>query len=372
MRDVDNAPAAPPAGDRPRGWPLLLMAAGIAAVVGLLAGAVGYAVTRVSGPRTPNVQVSIAPVAEGSAQPTEGTLTGIVAGAMPSVVSIAVGPVDAATASGSGFVLRADGYVLTNNHVIASAGLDGVTVTFEDGSTAAGQIVGRNISYDIAVLKVDRTDLPTVEIGDSDTLRVGDTVLAIGTPLGLTGTVTAGIVSAVDRPVVVGEGAGAAYIDAIQTDAAINPGNSGGPLIDGTGRVVGITSANATRAGGSDGGSIGLGFAIPMSSASRIADQIIATGASTTPVMGITVDTSYAGPGALVMAVESGGPADAAGLREGDIITRFDGRLVPTGPELVVMIRRHAPGDTVAMEYQRTDMRIQTTIVLGSSTSSAR
>ena len=363
----------PTAPGRPRRGRLLLTATAVAAVIGLLAGATGYVISRSADAPRPSVQVSIAPVpSDGGGVSSGGTVATIVAAAMPTVVSIAVGPADAALDSGSGFVLREDGYLLTNNHVVASAGLDGITVVFEDGTSVPAQIVGRNISYDIAVLKVERTGLPTAEIGDSDSLRVGDTVLAIGTPLGLTGTVTAGIVSALDRPVVVDQAAGTAYIDAIQTDAAINPGNSGGPLIDGTGRVVGITSANATLAAGSDGGSIGLGFAIPMSSAARIADEIIATGASTTPVIGVTVDTSYAGPGALLMGVAPGGPGEAAGLQVGDLITRFDGRLVASGPDLVVMIRRHAPGDTVSLEYQRADMRIQTSIILGSSTTSAR
>ena len=218
---------------------------------------------------------------------------------MPSVVSILI-EAGENSGSGSGFIVQSDGYILTNNHVAAPAANGGeLTVVFDNGDKVIGKIVGRNTSYDLAVLKVDRDGLPAAVLGDSSAVRVGEVAIAIGAPLGLNGTVTAGIISSLDRPVTAGGSGELAFINAIQTDAAINPGNSGGPLLDGTGRVIGINSAIATLAGtiGGESGSIGLGFSIPIDTAKRIAEELIATGDSQTPIIGVVLNTAFTGDG---------------------------------------------------------------------------
>ena len=256
---------------------------------------------------------------------------------------------------GSGVIVSADGYILTNNHVVSGAA-DGGTldVTFQDGRRLPAKIVGRDVSYDLAVIKVDASGLKTVALGNSDGLVVGDSVIAIGSPLGLEGTVTTGIISSLNRPVTAGGSGESSYINAIQTDAAINPGNSGGPLVDSAGRVIGVNSAIASLGSdqGGQSGSIGLGFAIPVNQAKRVAEEIISTGKSTHPIMGVSVDLTYAGPGAQIKAVVAGGPAEAAGLKAGDVILAIDGRKVSDSTELIVAIRTHAPGDTVTVEVQ--------------------
>jgi putative serine protease PepD len=290
---------------------------------------------------------------------------------LPSVVSVAVGDI-----GGSGFVLSADGYVLTNDHVVAEAvGDDVITLGFHDGTSARAEVVGRSPSYDLAVLRVDVDGLQPVIMGDSTAVAVGDEVVAIGSPLGLEGTVTSGIVSAQNRPVTAGTVDDQSYINAIQTDAAINPGNSGGPLVDSAGHVIGVNSAIATVSGfTSDAGNIGLGFAIPIDQARRTATQLIETGEAVYPVIGILVDNGFAGPGARVAddggdvpAVTPGGPADAAGLRPGDVIRSVDG--IPTdGPsELVVLLRSYEPGDVVTLAVERDEETSDIEVTLGSA-----
>jgi putative serine protease PepD len=199
---------------------------------------------------------------------------------------------------------------------------------------------------------------------------VGEQVIAIGAPLGLNGTVTAGIISSLDRPVTAGGRGDLAFINAVQTDAAINPGNSGGPLLDSAGRVIGVNSAIATLAGSLnvESGSIGLGFAIPINSAKRIAEEIISTGDSNTPIIGVVLNTAYSGEGAEVGEVTSGGPAAEAGLREGDIITALNGRQVADSTELVVAIRSYAPGEKVEIALLRNGQVRKVNLVLGAST----
>ena len=227
--------------------------------------------------------------------------------------------------------------------------------------------MGRNPSYDIAVVKVDRDALAAMTLGDSDAVQVGDSAIAIGAPLGLDGTVTSGIVSALNRPVTTGQADGnESYINAIQTDAAINPGNSGGPLLDGKGRVIGVNSAIATMANGGQAGSIGLGFAIPANSVKRIAEEIIATGASTNPIMGVSLDLKYTGEGARIQQVTQGGPAAEAGLQAGDVVTSFDGRSIADSTELVVAIRSHEPGQTVPVTVDRGGSEVTVDLTLGS------
>jgi putative serine protease PepD len=268
--------------------------------------------------------------------------------------------------SGSGFVVRPNGYILTNNHVVDLVSDGGtLTVVFSDGDRATGTVVGTNSSYDLAVVKVDRRGLPTVALGDSDDVQVGDTAIAIGAPLGLDGTVTSGIISAIDRPVTAGESeSDLAYINAIQTDAAINPGNSGGPLLDGAGNVVGVNSAIASLAVGGEAGNIGLGFAIPINSAKRIAEELIATGSSRTPLMGVQLVMDYMDGGAKVKSVNDSSPALEAGLEADDIITAVNGRSIDDAVELVVEVRNHAPGERLEITYERDGQERTTTLVL--------
>jgi len=303
-----------------------------------------------------------APPAGTTARPA-GSVAGIAAAALPSVVSLQIQGAEG-EGTGSGFVLDARGFVLTNNHVVAGARPDGITVVFEDGVQVPGEVVGADASYDLAVVRVERAGLRALTMGDSAAVVVGDPVVAVGAPLGLQGTVTEGIVSALKRPVTAGEASGdVSYIQALQTDAAINPGNSGGPLLDAQGQVIGVNSAIAQLPGqASAGGSIGLGFSIPSNQARRTAEQLIQTGRAVHPVIGVSLDPAYTGAGVKVLAaaapdgtpaVVPGGPADEAGVRPGEVILAIDGRPVTTSEELIVDIRAREPGDTVTLAVQR-------------------
>jgi len=285
------------------------------------------------------------------------SVAGLAARVLPSVVSIETISADGG-ATGSGFVIDPNGYLLTNNHVVADAIT--IKVMLNDGREFAAKILGRDASYDLAVLKIEATGLKALQFGNSDKVQVGDPVIAIGSPLGLSGTVTQGIISAKDRPVTAGDSNSAtSFISALQTDAAINPGNSGGPLVDATGAVIGVNSAIASLGSnlGSQSGSIGLGFAIPINQARKTADQLIKNGKATYPVIGVAVDMGYTSGGALIAknasAIMAGGPAAKAGLRAGDLITAIDGMKINTPEELIVEIRTHNVGDEVTITYIR-------------------
>src|SRR5450631_2544876 len=341
---------------------IVVGALAIALVVALFGGVAGaFLVSRGGG------NASLPPAPAGSVVRPAGSIANIAARVLPAVVTIKVEGL-AGTGTGSGFVLRKDGYILTNNHVVGAATANGkITVLFSDGKSSDATVIGHDQSYDLAVIRVDRNNLPVLVLGDSSKVLVGDPVIAVGAPLGLTSTVTSGIVSALNRPVTAG-GAGvasASFINAIQTDAAINPGNSGGPLLDMAGRVIGVNSAIAQVAGslGSDGqsGNIGVGFAIPSDQVRKTAEQLIATGKATHPVVGVLIDTSYTGDGVRIAAgpqngsapITKDGPADKAGLRPGDVILKFDGEAITDPDQFVVAVRARSVGETVQVTVRR-------------------
>ena len=346
---------------------LALVAVVCAGVLGVAGGALGLGIALRIAPEADPTGATTSRTIPPTPRPPD-TIAGVASAALPSVVSVIV---DAGfeSGSGSGFVLRDGGYIVTNNHVIDAAfANDGrVEAVLADGRRLPVSIVGRNTSYDVAVLKVeggsDGGDLVPIRSAEKQA-RVGDAVIAIGAPLGLDFTVTTGIVSALDRPVTVGEDEETSYISAIQTDAAINPGNSGGPLLEGRGRFLGMTSSIATLAYGNRPGSIGVGFAIPARAVERIADEIIATGSSRTPILGVIIDPTYAGTGALLASVTAEGPAAIAGLRAGDLIVELGGRSVDGAEELVVAIRDQLPGESVVVEALRQGRLISVRVIL--------
>jgi S1-C subfamily serine protease len=304
-----------------------------------------------------------------------GSVADIAGRVSPTVVSIEVTLTNAG-ATGSGVVVDADGgYIVTNNHVVsgaADAEDASIRAVFSDGSGSAAEIVGRDPASDLAVLKVDKPGLAEATLGESDDLVVGDPVVAIGSPLGLAGTVTSGIVSALDRPVrLSGEGSDTnAVISAVQTDAPINPGNSGGALVDGTGAVIGINTAIASVGGSSTtGGSIGLGFAIPIDTVRDIAEQLISTGTAVHASLGVNARTVTDGTrdGALVLNVEPDSPAAVAGVQEQDVVIAVDGAPVASSEELVVAVDAHDPGDTVTLELVRNGSSREVTATLASA-----
>ena len=299
--------------------------------------------------------------------PATETVSQIVQNVKPSVVSIKAEG-NSGSGTGSGFIYREDGYIVTNNHVAAPAINGGkLTVYLEDKTSFEAKLVGRNASYDLAVLKIDATGLKPVNIGDSSAINVGDLTVAFGSPLGLTGTVTSGIVSAINRPVTAGGADDQSFISAIQTDAAINPGNSGGPLVNGQGQVIGVNSAIATLGNGTQSGSIGLGFAIPINQAQRVISEIIETGKSSTPIAGISIDSTYDGVGAKIAEVVADGPAASTDLKVGDIVTKINGEVVEDSTELIVAIRRNNPGDTIVLIVKNSaGNEREVSVVLGS------
>lgn len=298
------------------------------------------------------------------------SVAGVAERVLPSVVSISTTS-RAGSGTGSGFFIRSDGFILTNNHVISDAATANgrITVKLNNGKRFSARVVGRNASYDLAVLKINVNSAPALQFGDSDAIQVGDNVIAIGSPLGLSGTVTAGIISAKNRAVTTGGEDETSFINALQTDAAINPGNSGGPLVNMSGAVVGVNSAIATLGNSfSASGSIGLGFAIPINQAKKTAEQLIATGRSVYPIMGVSIDSRFTGTGALVAeqdeAVIAGGPADKAGIKPGDVIVEFEGLEITTSDELIVAIRSRDVGDRVSLVILRDGKRITLSLTL--------
>ena len=336
---------------------VLLISVLAALLAGVLGGALGYTAAVKSGVSGSSALGGGSASAPALAQRAPTSVAGIVKAIMPSVVTVRVpGPFDTA-AIGSGFIVSGDGYIITNDHVID--GLNGAaTVTFSDSTTAPATLVGSDPESDIAVLKLSKTGLPAVTFGDSDSVAVGDPVLAVGAPLDLPNTVTAGIISALHRPLEISSGdSPTRYYSAIQTDAAVNHGNSGGPLIDAAGHVIGVDAViKSLGASDEDTGNIGLAFAIPINQARRVAEQIISTGKVSHTVMGATVQTSYqqsADGGVPLSSVAAGGPADVAGIKAGDLIMDIGGSLLTASGDLTALVRAYAPGTIVPVVYQR-------------------
>ncbi len=344
-------------------WPLVAALSLLLGLVGGILGGIGY--ERWDSGSSP-YDGGLDTVETQNAAPLEadnGSIAAVAQALLPSTVQIiAAFDGEDEGATGSGFVLDREGHIVTNNHVVASAAEDDgpITVVDSDGVRHVATVVGRSPVYDLAILLIkDPEGLEPAALGASIVLHVGDPLIAFGSPLGLSQTVTSGIVSALDRPVTTGdENNISSYINAVQTDAAINPGNSGGPLVNLAGEVVGVNSAIATTGGsglgGGGAGNIGVGFAIPIEQVKITADQILKTGEARYPVIGAKVQTGGADSiGALITEVTSGSPAEAAGLRKDDVVTEVDAKLVSDGIALIVAIRTHQPGDTIKFTVRR-------------------
>ncbi|MER7043570.1 trypsin-like peptidase domain-containing protein [Streptomyces jumonjinensis] len=373
-------PGEPPRAKGRRGA-LLVGALLLALVAGGVGGGIGSYVERNGG--IDRVELDQAPGDSGGRAPD--SVAGIAARALPGVVTLHVSG-GGEQGTGTGFVLDRRGHILTNNHVVDPAGSNGgISVTFSGGETARATLVGKDSGYDLAVVKVSGVSgLTPLPLGNSESVRVGDPVVAIGAPFDLQNTVTSGIISAKERPITAGgekgDGSDVSYVDALQTDAPINPGNSGGPLVDAKARVIGINSAirAADTGSGDEGGqsgSIGLGFAIPINQGKRVAEELINDGRATHPVIGVSLDMKYEGDGARVgdegkdgtSSVTPDGPSAKAGIRPGDVITEVDGRRVHSGEELIVKIRAHRPGDRLELTLLRSGKERTITLTLGAA-----
>ncbi|WP_137229528.1 trypsin-like peptidase domain-containing protein [Streptomyces sp. BPSDS2] len=378
-------PGTDPAGGkngRSRAGGLVAAVAVAALVAGGIGGALGYwaADRNDNGSSGNSTTISASDTPRDLKRPA-GTVAGVAAKALPSVVTIDAQGGDGEGGTGTGFVYDKEGHILTNNHVVASAAESGeLSATFSDGKKYAAEVVGRAQGYDVAVLKLKNppAGLTPLPLGNSESVAVGDSTIAIGAPFGLSNTVTTGIISAKNRPVASGDGQSNknSYMSALQTDASINPGNSGGPLLDATGAVIGINSAIQSTGGGlgqSQAGSIGLGFAIPINQAKNVAEQLIKTGKPVYPVIGATVTMEEKTGGAAISAEGAGGtpavtpdgPAAKAGLKAGDVITKFNDTVIDSGPTLIGEIWTRKPGEKVTLTYERDGKTATAEVTLG-------
>jgi putative serine protease PepD len=374
-------PVPQPRRKRSRGFALAVGALTVAAVS---AGVGGVVATQVQTRQSPTVTQASPPGARTlpTANAPMGSVEQVAAKVVPSVVKLET-KLGRASEEGSGIILSEDGLILTNSHVVSAIGGDGgpkaapglpgqsadpsvkpggkTLVSFADGRTAPFTIVGTDPSSDIAVVRAEGVSgLTPITLGSSASLQVGQDVVAIGSPLGLEGTVTTGIVSALNRPVAAGGDATNqnTVLDAIQTDAAINPGNSGGALVNMAGELVGVNSAIATLGGDSaqsQSGSIGLGFAIPVDQAKRIADELIKTGTASRASLGVQVSNDVNAQGAKIVEVVKGGAAATAGLPNGVIVTKVDDRVIGSANALVAAVRSRAPGERLTLTYLDSD-----------------
>ncbi|WP_106181566.1 S1C family serine protease [Prauserella shujinwangii] len=341
----------------------------VALLVGAAGGFVGWGLANAGNSLTG--ELNIAEAQAGKERPA-GSIADIARRVSPAVVSIEVKSGQSGGV-GSGVVIDPEGYVVTNHHVVSQAARDdaaGITAVFIDGTRAEARIVGTDPKTDLAVLKVNVSNPVAIEVGRSADLAPGDAVVAVGSPFGLENTVTEGIVSALNRPVTApGEnGEPPITYDAIQTDAAINPGNSGGALVDSTGALVGINSLIRTVGTGGEGGSIGLGFAIPVDQVVRISEALIADGEVKHADMGVNAASVAANTseGAQVRNVVTDGPADKAGITEGDVITMVGDRQVRNAAELTVAVREHEVGEVVPVRIVREGRPFTVDVTLGS------
>ncbi|KUL61309.1 MULTISPECIES: S1C family serine protease [unclassified Streptomyces] len=375
-------PQEPKPGRRRGGLVAGVLAAAL--VAGGVGGGVGYWAAEQNDNDTGSTTVSAADT-PADLKRDPGSVARIANDALPSVVTIEAQSGSGEGGTGTGFVYDKQGHILTNNHVVASAAEGGkLQATFSNGKKYAAEVIGRAEGYDVAVIKLKNRpdDLKPLPLGNSDRVAVGDSTIAIGAPFGLSNTVTTGIISAKNRPVTSSDGGQSgksSYMSALQTDASINPGNSGGPLLDGRGAVIGINSAiKPADSGGLGGtgqsGSIGLGFAIPVNQAKNVAQQLIKTGQPVYPVIGASVSLQQEGAnGATISqegasgseAVTPNGPADRAGLKPGDVITKLDGTVIDSGPTLIGQIWTHKPGDTVKITYERDGKEHTVDVTLG-------
>ncbi|MFJ7114623.1 S1C family serine protease [Streptomyces albogriseolus] len=371
-----------PAPKNGRGRGGLVAAVLVAALVaGGLGGGLGYTLARENdsgGSTTVSSSTS-----GGNVKRDPGTVAAVAAAALPSTVTIEAASSSGEGGTGTGFVFDKQGHIVTNNHVVADA-VDGgnLSATFPNGKKYEAEVVGNAQGYDVAVIKLKNapSDLKPLTLGNSDDVAVGDSTIAIGAPFGLSNTVTTGIISAKNRPVASSDGTGskASYMSALQTDASINPGNSGGPLLDAQGNVIGINSAIQSTSNGGFGtgqaGSIGLGFAIPINQAKYVAQELIRTGKPVYAKIGASVSLEDTTNGAKITEqgvggtepVDPGGPADKAGLKPGDVITKLDDRVIDSGPTLIGEIWTHKPGDEVTLTYERGGKEHTTELTLGS------
>ena len=347
----------------------LALLGAIALLIGTGGGVVGWAISSAGNSLTGELNFA---EAEAAKERPAGSVAAIAQKVAPAVVSIEV-EAGQSGGVGSGVVIDPEGYILTNHHVVSHAMRDGnakVTVVFIDGTRTSGQVVGSDPKTDLAVLKVSVEDPVVIEIGDSDSLAPGAQVMAIGSPFGLENTVTEGIVSALNRPVTApGEnGDPPVTYDAIQTDAAINPGNSGGALVDATGALVGINSMIRTVGSSGEGGSIGLGFAIPANQAIKISESLVRDGSVKHASLGVNAASVAANTsrGAQVQNVVSGGPAAQAGIKEGDVIVQVGERRVRNAAELTVAVREHDIGQSVPVRVVRDGRQLTVEVTLGS------
>ncbi|GGY02833.1 S1C family serine protease [Streptomyces anandii] len=378
--DTTYQQPAPKPGGRRGGLVAAVLVAAL--VAGGLGGGIGYTLAR--NDDSGSTTVSAADTGASQVKRDPNSIAGVAARALPSTVTIEAESSNGQGGTGTGFVFDKQGHIVTNNHVVADA-VDGgkLTATFPNGRKYDAEIVGHAQGYDVAVIKLKNppSDLKPLTLGDSDKVAVGDETIAIGAPFGLSNTVTTGIISAKNRPVASSDSSGdskASYMSALQTDASINPGNSGGPLLDARGAVIGINSAIQSTGGGlgssGQSGSIGLGFAIPINQAKYVAQQLIKTGKPVYAKIGASVSLEDSTNGAKITdqgvsgsaAVESGGPADKAGLKPGDVITKLDDRVIDSGPTLIGEIWTHKPGDKVTITYERGGKEHTTEVTLGS------
>ncbi|KRV48095.1 protease [Wenjunlia vitaminophila] len=386
---TSTLPAWPPQPGNPGGpkksrGGLVALVAAVALVAGALGGGLGYLAADESDSSSQGGSSTVSTSADPAALNRKpDSVAGIADKALPSVVTIEADG-SSGSSTGTGFVYDKEGHILTNNHVVSPAANGGdLSVTFSNGKEYEASVIGHAEGYDVAVIKIDNpgdAKLVPLPLGDSEEVVVGDATIAIGAPFGLSGTVTTGIVSAKDRPVAAGgeNGSQPSYMSAIQTDASINPGNSGGPLLDASGRVIGINSAiqpggSSDPMGGQSGGSIGLGFAIPINQAKWVAATLIESGEPVYAQLGVLRNDEYEGKGAQIAprdmgnvpAVTPNGPADKAGLKPGDVITKLNDQLIEGGPQLVSEIWTHRPGDEVTVTYKRDGQEHTTTVTLG-------